>query len=229
MTKIYLDPGHGGNDSGAVGNDLQEKDLNLTISLKARDILLSEYQNIEVRMSRTSDTTLTLDQRTNDANAWGADYLASIHINAGGGEGFESYIYNGTYADKAETDQLRVIIHDAITEETGFFDRGKKEANFHMLRESNMPSVLTENGFIDDADDAAKLKMHTFLDKIARGHATGFERAFNLVKKDVISTDDMHRVIVDGTQVGAFQNDQNVLDAVEQHLNTSYQILVEKI
>ncbi len=84
MTKIYLDPGHGGNDPGAVGNGLREKDLTLEIGLKVRDILLRNYENVEVRMSRTADTTLSLDQRTNDANTWGADFLISIHINAGG-------------------------------------------------------------------------------------------------------------------------------------------------
>ncbi|WP_257349642.1 N-acetylmuramoyl-L-alanine amidase family protein [Pseudalkalibacillus decolorationis] len=229
MAKIYLDPGHGGSDPGATGNGLQEKDVNLKVGLKLRDILLSEYKNVEVRMSRTTDTFVSLDERTNDANAWGADYLTSIHVNAGGGEGFESYIYNGSYSGKAETDRLRSIIHDAILEETGFRNRGEKEANFHMLRESAMKAVLTENGFIDNSGDAAKLKMDTFLDKIARGHAVGFERAFNLEKKPVISPDDLHRVIVDGRQVGAYGNDQNVLDAVERHLNTSNRIVIEKV
>ena len=55
MIKILIDPGHGGKDPGALGFGLQEKDLTLKISLKIRDILLREYENVEVRMSRTTD------------------------------------------------------------------------------------------------------------------------------------------------------------------------------
>src|SRR5690625_7648935 len=84
MTKIYIDAGHGGNDPGASGNGLKEKDLTLTIAKKVQAIL-KDYAT--VRMSRTTDKTLSLTQRTNDANSWGADYFLSIHINAGGGTG----------------------------------------------------------------------------------------------------------------------------------------------
>lgn len=84
MVKIFIDPGHGGTDSGAVGNGLQEKALTLTIASKIRSILLAEYQNVSVLMSRTGDETVTLTQRTDAANVWGADYFLSIHINAGG-------------------------------------------------------------------------------------------------------------------------------------------------
>src|SRR5690242_5441041 len=90
--RIYLDPGHGGTDSGAVGNGLQEKALTLAIALQIRSILQANWA-VDVRMSRTTDATVSLDQRTNDANAWGADIFVSVHINSGGGTGFESYRY----------------------------------------------------------------------------------------------------------------------------------------
>jgi len=83
MVKIYIDPGHGGNDPGAVANGLREKDLTLKIGLKLRDYL-SGYENVQIRMSRTTDKTVSLSERTNDANKWGADLFVSIHINAGG-------------------------------------------------------------------------------------------------------------------------------------------------
>lgn len=92
MAKIFIDPGHGGTDPGAVGNGLQERNVNLQIALRVRDILLNEYDNVT---SRTGDQTVSLGQRTNAANSWGADYFLSIHINAGGGTGFESFIYPG--------------------------------------------------------------------------------------------------------------------------------------
>ena len=84
--KIYLDPGHGGSDPGASGNGLLEKDVTLAIALKINDILLKEYAGAETRLSRTTDKTVTLQERTDDANSWGADLFVSIHTNAFDGE-----------------------------------------------------------------------------------------------------------------------------------------------
>ncbi|MCT1577523.1 N-acetylmuramoyl-L-alanine amidase [Oceanobacillus kimchii] len=181
MVKIYLDPGHGGNDPGAVGNGLQEKNVTLDIAKKIRDILNNEYQGHSIRMSRTTDKSLSLSQRTNDANNWGADIFLSIHINAGGGVGYEDFIFNGGVSNNTVTYQN--VLHDEIMKQVDFRDRGKKKANFHVLRESRMPAVLTENGFIDNSGDAAKLKSNAYLNRIARGHANGIVKAFNLKKK----------------------------------------------
>src|SRR6476620_12283610 len=94
--KLYLDPGHGGSDPGAQGNGLREKDITLDIALKIRTILMNGYENIEVRMSRTNDSSKSLSQRTNEANSWGADYYLSIHCNAynGSAKGYEDFIHN---------------------------------------------------------------------------------------------------------------------------------------
>lgn len=184
MAKIFIDAGHGGSDSGAIGHGIREKDVNLVIALKVRQILNNDYEGHSVKLSRTTDQTLTLKQRTDMANLWGADYLLSIHINAGGGVGFESFTYNGNYARKIRTNQLRNFIHEAIIEETGFRDRGQKEANFHMLRESSMSAILTENGFIDHQIDASKLNQPAFIEKIARGHAKGLAIALGLERNN---------------------------------------------
>ena len=94
MVKIFIDPGHGGSDPGAVGFGLQEKNLTLDIANRVRDILMSEYENVCIKMSRTSDVFVSLSSRTNAANKWGADFYLSIHINSGGGTGFETYRYS---------------------------------------------------------------------------------------------------------------------------------------
>ncbi len=86
MVKIFIDPGHGGSDTGASANGLQEKQLTLQTALALRNMLLNEYQNVSVLLSRTSDQTVSLTQRTNAANSWGADYFLSIHMNAGAGQ-----------------------------------------------------------------------------------------------------------------------------------------------
>src|SRR5699024_12813356 len=90
MTKIIIDPGHGGADSGATGNGLREKDLTLKISLKLRDILSNEYEVHSLRLSRTTDTSVSLSERTNMANSWGVYYLFTYHINDIGLTGVET-------------------------------------------------------------------------------------------------------------------------------------------
>jgi N-acetylmuramoyl-L-alanine amidase len=181
MIKIYIDPGHGGKDPGAVGNGIQEKDIALTLGKKIRDILAAEYDDLAIKMSRTGDTFPTLSDRTNDANSWGANYFLSIHCNAGGGDGFESYIYPKS---DSKTKEAQKNIHSEIMKEiTGTDDRGMKEKDLHVLRESNMSALLTENLFIDTSGDAAKLKDASFLDKLARGHVDGLEKALNLKRK----------------------------------------------
>jgi|SRR5690625_669933 len=178
MVKIYVDAGHGGSDPGAVGNGIKEKDITLKIAKKVQKYL-KEYKNVSVKMSRTGDTYPTLAQRTNEANAWGADAFISIHINSGGGVGYEDFIYNGNVSTKTES--LQNEIHNQVSKH---FDtnRGKKRANLHVCRESKMPAVLTENGFIDNANDAANMKDNSFLDKVAKSHAEGIAKAFNMTK-----------------------------------------------
>src|SRR5690625_7544462 len=94
MAKIYIDPGHGGNDPGAVANGLKAKDLVLSIAKHARNYLQNNYKGVTVRMSRSTDKYLTLTQRANEANRGGADVIVSIHIYAGCGVCYEGYIYN---------------------------------------------------------------------------------------------------------------------------------------
>ncbi|MCY7808536.1 N-acetylmuramoyl-L-alanine amidase [Bacillus spizizenii] len=194
MVKIFIDPGHGGSDPGATGNGLQEKTLTLQIALALRTILINEYEGVSLLLSRTSDQYVSLSDRTNAANSWGADFFLSIHINAGGGTGFESYIYPGV---GAPTTTYQSAIHSNVIQAVDFADRGRKTANFHVLRESAMPALLTENGFIDTVADANKLKTNSFIQSLARGYANGLEQAFNLKKT---SSSRLYKV-----QVGAFK------------------------
>ncbi|WP_339183487.1 N-acetylmuramoyl-L-alanine amidase [Oceanobacillus sp. FSL W7-1293] len=182
-TRIYIDPGHGGSDPGASANGLQEKDITLDIALRTRDILNEQYSGHTIKLSRTSDVTKSLNARTNEANNWGANFFVSIHINAGNSTGYESFTWNGSYENKERTNAIRNTIHNETVEQTGFTDRGKKQANLHVLRESSAPAILTENGFIDNAADADKLKSAASIEKIAQGHADGIAKALGLPAK----------------------------------------------
>lgn len=177
MPVIVLDPGHGGEDPGAIGYGLQEKDLTLDIALKTRSIL-SSYQ-CSVHLTRESDTDLPLADRAALANKLAADSFVSIHVNAGGGTGFESYIYTAGATSVA----LQQIVHASLASYyslSGFADRGKKRANFAVLRLSKAPAILLENLFIDQKRDAASLADASFRQGIAGAITAGLVRALNL-------------------------------------------------
>lgn len=223
MVKLYLNPGHGGTDPGALKNGLKEKDLTLKIALEIRKILM-QYSNIEIKMSREFDKTVSLKQATDEANAWGADFFLSIHINAGGGEGYEDFVYVSVN-DASPTARIRDIIHAEIINKIDLKNRGKKKADFHVLRESKMPAMLTENGFIDNMSDSYKLKNSDYLAKIALGHANGIVRAFGLNKKVVKSPekdDAIYRVIV-----GSFKDKENAAKRVEELKAKGFDSFVE--
>jgi N-acetylmuramoyl-L-alanine amidase len=182
MLKVFIDPGHGGNDPGALWNGLKEKDVTLYLGLKVRQYLAEQFEGVAVNMSRTSDKTLSLEQRTDAANGWSADLLVSIHVNAGGGDGYEDFVYNGL-TSTSDTNQKRKEFHAEMLKVINDKDRGMKFANFHMLRESKMTAWLTECLFIDNPGDNAKLKDKNYLDKLAQGHANGIAAAYNLKRK----------------------------------------------
>ena len=185
MIKLFLDCGHGGNDVGAIGNGLQEADLTLEIGQGIAN-KLKLYEGIEVKMSRTTDKTLSLKQRTDEANAWGANYFLSLHINSSesmAANGYEDYIYNGTVSPK--TVAFQNVMHDEIfnsIKSHGVSDRGKKKANFHVLREAHAPALLTENLFIRNGADADRLKNAAFKADLIQGHVNGLEKFLGLNK-----------------------------------------------
>lgn len=207
--KLYLDFGHGGTDSGAIGNGLQEADLNLEIGLGIADKLKS-YEDIEIKMSRTTDKTVSLRQRTDEANAWGADCFLSIHINSSestAANGYEDFIYNGPVS--AKTVAFQNVMNDEIfnaIKSHGVANRGKLKANFHVLRESHMPALLTENLFIRNAKDADRLKDSRFKADLVRGHVTGLEKFLGLKKLQTEPPMDgkLYKV-----QLGAFAEREN--------------------
>src|SRR5690625_467043 len=104
-------------------------------------------------MTRSTDVFISLSQRANMANSWGADYFISLHNNAASSSatGFETFVYNGGVSQK--TKQFQNAIHSAIASKIGIRDRGKKSANFAVLRQTKMPAILIEYAFISNPND----------------------------------------------------------------------------
>lgn len=211
MKKVWIDAGHGGKDPGAAANGLKEKDIALAVSLAVKARLESTYEGVQVLLSRSTDVFLELKERTDKANAAGADLLVSVHCNAGGGAGgFESFRYtNASVASRAFQNVLHTEILTAI-KPFGVIDRGQKAANLHMVRESKMPAVLTENLFIDVTADAAKLKRSDVIDAIVSGHVSGIAKYLGLKKKEAGLVSDKVTVIVNGKKV----DDGKLIDGV---------------
>ena len=144
--KVFIDPGHGGNDSGAVGiNNLLEKDITLSVAKKVYDFL--KKQGLEIKLSRTDDKTLSLKDRTSAANSWKADCFISIHCNAfnGNASGVETYSYT------TSTNDLAANIHEEVLKTKCYTkNRGTKTANFYVIKYTNMRACLIELAFIDN-------------------------------------------------------------------------------
>ncbi|QFT88404.1 Sporulation-specific N-acetylmuramoyl-L-alanine amidase [Bacillus sp. THAF10] len=202
MKIIVLDPGHGGQDPGAVHQTLMEKDLNLNIAKRVRAYLEKEYE-VKISMTREGDSTVSLEARTSLATSIKADYFCSIHHNAGGGTGFESYRNSGSTSSKERT--YHEIIHrEIVNVVTGKYnrrDRGIKTANFHVLRETKMPAVLLELLFMDTAQDRELLLHESFKEDISKAIGEGLAKALALPKK---VTTNLYKVIA-----GSFKDRKN--------------------
>lgn len=173
MVEVVIDAGHGAHDPGAIGNGLQEKERALTLSKMLNDELRAN--GVSTYMTRSTDVFVTLSGRAQIANAKGAKVFISDHLNSGGGTGYESFVYNKIPAsDGGKTLRLQSLVHDAamgVLSPLGFRDRGKKQADLAVLRETNMAAVLTENGFIDNATDMSHIRKDEVLRRLAKAYA----------------------------------------------------------
>lgn len=155
---IILDPGHGGTDSGAVGNGLKEKDVVLEMGLQVNNLLKQTPFN--VKMTRSTDTFIQLKDRSAFAKNNGGDIFVSIHVNAASASasGTETYYYSAGNPHVADSKLLAAKIQARMLAAWDLKDRGVKPGNFSVLRENNMPAALAELGFISNEGDAAKMK-----------------------------------------------------------------------
>ncbi len=172
--KIFLDPGHGGTDPGAISpiNNMYESELNLDIANRVERILLKK--GFDVSKSRNADENVRLGTRARLANEWGADYFVSIHANALDIEsvsGLEAFYYKmGTISE-----ELSDAILLEMEKETNARNLGSKERNLAVVRLTNMPATLLEVGFLTNTLEAEKLATDEYREKVATGIARGID------------------------------------------------------
>lgn len=151
--RVYVGIGHGGYDSGAVGNGFKEKDLTLSIGKYCNE-RLKQY-GIETKISRTTDCDSSIKSKVAASNAFKADVCMDIHINAGGGDGSEVY-YSHVSPNGKRLAQSIVDATLAIRQNTrGIKTRLDTDGTdyFGMIRMTDAPAVLVECAFIDNATD----------------------------------------------------------------------------
>lgn len=201
---VVLDPGHGGTESGAVGNGALEKNLTLKIAnyCKAE---LEQYNGVEVYMTRDNDATVGLEDRVKYAKGKNADIFVSIHINSTGygtAYGAEVYYPNSNYnaSISNEGKELAQKIQDELVQ-LGLKDREIKIRNsengskypdgslqdyysiIHQSKRAGFPGIIVEHAFIDNVNDYNNfLSSDAKLQKLGQADATGIANYFGLSK-----------------------------------------------
>ncbi|MBD3108572.1 N-acetylmuramoyl-L-alanine amidase [Bacillus sp. AGMB 02131] len=185
--KIVLDAGHGYETAGKRSpNGVREYEINRAIAIYTRD-LLTAYQNVSVYFTHSDKRDVPLKARTDQANSLKADCFVSIHANAYGdgkswnsAHGIETYVHPD--AD-SETITLAELVQRQLFISTGLRNRGVKQANFHVLRETKMTAILVECGFMTNEGEMRLLKTETFRRACAEAIAKGIAEKYRLKKK----------------------------------------------
>jgi N-acetylmuramoyl-L-alanine amidase len=183
---VVLDPGHGGSDCGATGPAGVEKTHTLDVCMRAAQLLWRA--GYKVVMTRTADEFVPLEVRAKVANRLPRSIFVSVHFNSGGtGTGVETYalsprgvpsmasdgtrvselaMYPGNVRD-AENSALATATHAALVDSCGLADRGVKRARFLVIRETVVPGVLVEAGFLSHSEDSRRIASPWYRQQVA--------------------------------------------------------------
>lgn len=232
MSKIAIDAGHGKYTEGKRclksldTNETREWVLNSRIATKVVSLLEQAGHEVKRLDDITGETDVSLSTRTSTANSWGANYCISIHhnagINGGSGGGVICIVYPGV---SGVTLKLQSEIYNAVIAQTslkGNRSQPLTQQDLHMCRETKMPAVLIECGFMDSSTDVPIILTDEFANKCARGIAQGIVNVAggNLPSETIqindsavsdSSSDTIYRV-----QVGAFKSRDNATKYVEK-------------
>ena len=170
---VVIDPGHGGPDPGAIGiGGMRETDIVLEVSKQVKQLLSDK--GVKVRLTRKNEVGLDLPPRVSFANKMDADVFVSIHANASRGKrrdinGLETFYFRGwrgrLLAKRIQKQILRVS--------PGSPDRGVKQGRFYVIKNTKMPAVLVEIGFLTGRLDARRLEKAAHRKRIAYAISKG--------------------------------------------------------
>jgi len=170
---IAVDAGHGGRDPGATAGDVYEKDINLEIAKKLRDLVDSQ-PDLEAVLIRSLDIFISLEDRILQAEEAGAIMYVTVHVNSftdSGPTGVETIVADARSRDD-DSWILAELIQNGVVEATGARDRGTRSQDSYTQRAS-MPAVSVETGYLTNPDERALLMNSEYQSRIAEGILSG--------------------------------------------------------
>ncbi|WP_367074543.1 N-acetylmuramoyl-L-alanine amidase family protein [Paenibacillus pabuli] len=176
---VVIDPGHGGSDPGTISfTKKAEKHFALALGLKVQ-ALLEKEPDIELIMTRETDIYPTRSERVKLANDLKADVFVSIHGNSVNAapqvSGTETFYYQ-----RENSKELANIIHKKLIKALGFKDRGVKNGNYQVIRETTMSAVLLEIGFLSNKLEEEAMMSETNQNKAAQAIVDGIKEYLKL-------------------------------------------------
>jgi len=232
--KIALDSGHSLNTLGKRTPDgMREWSFNSVVASHIANELKG-YEDVETM--RVDDITgavdVPLSTRTSKANNEKADVYISVHANAFGTggwnnvSGIETFIHTDASRESAV---LAKLVQEELIKSTKRSDRSIKSANFAVLRSTQMPAILVECGFMTNKEEATLLKSDAYRKTCAVAITKGIAAMYGLKKKPAPKNAQVYRVLVDGKQIFALSEKENIIRQLEKHIGSAKEIKLERI
>ena len=226
---IAIDDGHGMTTAGkrtpffpGTKRFMHENEFNRAVA----DLLKVNLERcgFDTIMVAPGDSDVPLKTRTDRANKANADFYISIHANAitgkwgSGASGIETFYCEGSTKGK----RLAGIVQKHLLQGTKQVNRGIKTASLHVVRETNMPAILVEAGFMDDCREAQLLNCNIFRDECAVDIAKGICEYFDVkyIPEKIVS-EKIYRV-----QVGAYSDQKNALTVRARLKSLGYESII---
>lgn len=179
---IYIDPGHGGRDPGAIYKDIKESDINLQISKHLKEEL--EKNGAQVYLTRIGDYDLSennarnhkkndLTARARLINESNCDMYISIHLNSD-----PSPTWNGIQIFYTDNNENNKKIAETIKEQLKLKRKTKELKNMYLFEKINQPGILIEAGFISNPNDRYKLKQTDYQQELSKNITEGIIKYF---------------------------------------------------
>lgn len=213
--RIFINPGHGLKnngvyDPGAVGQT----------GIKEADVVLDIGKCLKEKLQAAGCTTLLvqdgdLSDVVSKSNSWSASYFVSIHCNSVAdptAKGIETYCYKFGGAGE----QLARAVQKELIAATGLTDRGVKEGNLHVIRETKCPAILVEVGFISNPKEEGLLKNESFKEKVAQAIFVGLSKALGLEEIKMSEKTLKERLSTDDTYLTVRVRESKVEDAIKE-------------
>lgn len=219
--KVFLGVGHGGKDSGAIGNGFREADLNISIALACQAELLRH--GVIVGMSRTKDENDDLSEEIKECNAFAPDLAVDIHNNAGGGDGAEAYYHYGGGLSKTLAENILKEIVAIGQNSRGAKIKKNSAGNdyFGFIRQTNAPAVIVETAFVDNATDIKIIDTEAERKAMGVAIAKGILKTLGIEYKSETNT--LYRV-----QVGAFGKKANAEALLQKIKSAGFDAFITK-